>query len=868
MPLSVVLILFSGLTFGAEPPEFFEARVRPLLARNCYACHTTSKMGGLRVDSRAALIAGGKSGPALVPGDAQSSLLMQAVERRHARLKMPPQEKLKAEEIADLRTWIEAGAAFPESNAAKADGRSFWAFQPVRAVAPPLPRDAAWARNDIDKFLLARLEAEGLRPAPEADRATLLRRVTYDLTGLPPTPFEVSAFLADHTPAAYSRVVDRLLASPHYGERWARHWLDLARYSDGSQGARDDSPYPNAFRYRDWVVNALNQDLPYDLFLKAQIAADQLPDAPAHLPALGFQTIGESDNDRVDVTTRVMLGLTAGCAQCHDHKFDPIPARDYYSLLGVFKSSKTGEHPLVAPEVVKAYKEAKRRSEDKQAEIKAFHDRQIAQVVDILASQTAAYLVSVWKKETPADLDAPTLERWRAYLANPRKEHPHFDPWFRLMARGNATEEEVRAVALQMQEAVHALLAERKAIDDRNHVKLGGIEGKKDESKVIATLVDALPIDKFYFWRDLASPPFKSEDIRFGGGVYYYDAKSVTRFLDPRWQRYAERLRAEGDALKKAIPELYPFWHVLEDSSQPKNIPVALRGNEQTPGEEAPRRFLSVLCEGEPPLFRSGSGRLELAEAIASAKNPLTARVMVNRLWKHHFGEGLVRTTSNFGQLGDRPTHPELLDYLAARFVASGWSLKAMHRELLLSRAYRMSSEESAAARDKDPENRLLSHANLRERLDAESLRDSILAVAGTLDAATGGPSAPLESSRRRTLYATVSRSKPNRTLAAFDFPDPNASAESRMVTVGPMQRLFFLNSAFVAEQSKALAARLSELANEDRERIAKAYVLLYGRPAAEEEIRLGLEFLNAKPAAWPQYAQVLLTAAEFSAVK
>jgi hypothetical protein len=871
MKTKASLALLALLAEHASASDFFETRIRPLLAKHCYSCHTASQMGGLRVDSRERLLQGGKSGQAaVVAGDAEASLLIHAVERRTARLSMPPQTKLSATEIADLRQWITAGALFPATNPAKAEGRAFWSFQPVRATTPPQPQNAAWPRTDIDRFLLARLESEGLAPAPAADRATLLRRVTFDLIGLPPTPEETAAFLADRSRGAYANVIDRLLASPHYGERWARHWLDLARYSDGSQGARDDTPYPNAFRYRDWVVSAFNRDLPYDLFLKAQIAADQLPGPlrAEHLPALGFQTIGESDHDRLDVTTRAMLGLTVGCAQCHDHKFDPIPTRDYYSLLGVFKSSKVGEHPLVAPEVVNAYKEAKRRSEDKQAEIKAFTDRQTAQVVDILASQTADYLVSVWKKETPAELDAPTLDRWKAFLANPKKEHPYFDPWFKLMARGDATEAEVRKVAADLQEAVHAILAERKALDDRNHVKLGGIEGKKDEGKVISTLVDAMPVEKFYFWRDLASPPFKSEDIRFAGGIYYYDAKSVVRFFDPRWKRYSDQLRAEGDALKKAIPELYPFWHVLRDTDKPKNIPVALRGNEQTPGEEAPRRFLSVLCDGEPAVFQQGSGRLELAEAIASAKNPLTARVMVNRIWKHHFGEGLVRSTSNFGQLGDRPTHPELLDYLAARFVASGWSMKAMHREMLLSAAYQMVSDENAAARDKDPDNRLLSHANLRERLDAEALRDSILAVAGTLDRKLGGPGAALEAATRRTLYATVSRSQPDRTLAAFDFPDPNASAESRMVTVGPMQRLFFMNSAFVAGQSKALAERVAKLGATDAERIARTYELLYNRPATEEEIRLGAEFVNGQPAAWPQYAQVLLSAAEFSAVK
>ncbi len=865
-----ILFLAAPALWAGSPGDFFESRVRPVLAKNCYACHTQSEMGGLRLDSRERLMKGGKSGGVVVPGKPAESLLLQAVEYRHARLKMPPQTPLKAEEIGDLRTWIADGAVFPEGGTGKADPRSFWSFQPVRKAAAPRA-GATWARTEIDRFLAARMEAEGLEPAKPADRRTLLRRVTFDLTGLPPAPDEITAFVADTAPNAWEKVVDRLLASPHYGERWARHWLDIARYSDGREGARDDDPYPNAYRYRDWVVQALNKDLPYDQFIKAQIAADRMPAAErdAFLPGLGFQTIGESDNDRVDVTTRVFLGLTVGCAQCHDHKFDPIPTLDYYSLLGVFKSSKVIEHPLVDKVVVEEYKKAKHAAAEKQAELKRFTDRQIAQVIDILGSQTADYLLAAWKNESKPDLDTETFEHWKAYLKDAKKEYSFFDPWFALMKRGNATEAEVREMAARMQQTVQGVFAEKKAIDDRNYVKLGGIEGMKDEAKVIATLVEALPIEKFYFWRDMASPPLKVEDIRFAGGIYYYNSKDVERFLDPRWKRYYDRLRAEAEALKESVPELYPFWHVLEDSDKPKNIPVAVRGDANNPGEEAPRRFLSILCDKEPAPFERGSGRLELAEAIASPSNPLTARVMVNRLWKHHFGEGIVRSASNFGQLGDRPSHPELLDYLAARFVESGWSVKAMHREMTLSAAYQMVSDEDAAAREKDPDNRLLSHANVRERLDAEALRDSILAVAGTLDAAVGGPSKPLDDQHnRRTLYVTVSRSKPDRTLAAFDFPDPNASAETRMVTVGPMQRLFFMNSAFVARQSKALADRLEKLGDGDGERIAKAYELLYGREATDEETRLGLAFLNGKPRSWPQYAQVLLSAAESGAIK
>ncbi|MFN9262513.1 MAG: PSD1 and planctomycete cytochrome C domain-containing protein [Acidobacteriota bacterium] len=854
MRLRILWLVAMGIpAFGQDPLSFFESRVRPVLVKNCYPCHTKSEMGGFRVDSAERIR------HAVKPGAPAESLLLELVEHRNPQRKMPPQGKLKESEIADLRTWIAAGAVYPKAGPApKVDPKSFWSFQPVKAVTPPAGPGAP-----IDRFLAARWKDAGVAPAPPADRRTLLRRVTFDLTGLPPTPEEMAAFLADRSAGAFAKVVDRLLASPHYGERWARHWLDVARYSDGQQGARDDDPYPNAWRYRDWVVQALNQDLTYDTFLKSQIAADLLP-GQEHLAALGFQTIGESDNDRLDVTTRAMLGLTVGCAQCHDHKFDPIPTKDYYSLLGVFKSSVVGEHPLVAPAVVKAYQDAKAAADEKQAELKRFLERQTALVLDVFAAQTADYLVAVRGGTTPADLDAEVLGRWKAFLQKSKRDHPFFAPWFALPS--NASAAEVRQTALALQKSIQTVIADKKAVDDRNYVKLGGIEGLKDVNRQISTLVDALPVERFYFWRDIASSPFKSEDIKFDGGVYYFTGKALDRFLEPRVLRYANGLRAEAEALKKAIPPLYPFWHVLKDGDKPKNIPVAIRGNAETPGEEAPRRFLSVLCEGEPPAFTQGSGRLELANAIADARNPLTARVAVNRLWQHHFGQGLVRSPGNFGQLGDRPTHSELLDYLAARLVANGWSLKAMHREILLTEAYQRASAASPAAREKDPDNLLLSHANVRERLDAEALRDAILAVAGTLDRTVGGAPAPFDDKhRRRTLYVTVSRSKPDRTLAAFDFPDPNAAADTRMVTVGPMQRLFFMNAPFVAEQAQALAARLT---GSDAARIAAAYELLYGRPATAEEVKLGLAFVQGQPARWPQYTQVLLSAAEFSTIQ
>jgi hypothetical protein len=886
----LLVCVATAATAQSAGSDFFEARVRPVLAKNCYSCHTNSELGGLRLDSGERVLKGGKSGPAVKPGSAKESLLIQAVEQTHERLKMPPTSKLTPEEIASLRQWVDDGAIWPRDAALVAkpvitpERRAFWSFQPVRQVPLPPVKNQKWAKTAIDRFLLARLEAEGMQPARPADRRTLIRRVTFDLTGLPPTPEEVDEFVSDRSANAYEKLVDRLLASPQYGERWARHWLDLARYSDGMQAAREDTPYANAFRYRDWVIDAFNKDMPYDVFVKAQIAADKMPEASREtlLAGLGFQTLGENDNDRVDVNTRVFLGLTVGCAQCHDHKFDPIPTKDYYSLLGVFRNSKPEEYPLVKPEVADAYKKARKAADDKKEELKLFQDKLGPQVVDILIAQTEQYVVAAWRlmadpsRKAAAlaaenDLDTETLERWVRYLKLTERDHKFFACWDDLMRKSGgaakASEGEVKAVARQMQTAAHDIVTEKKAMDDRNYVTLGGREGMKNTAKVIKTLVDALPIEKFYFWRDLASNPYKVEDLKFAGGVYYYTSKDVERFLSPPWKKYLATLREESAALEKAVPEPYPYWHVWKDVPKPVNMKIAIRGDMQNPGEEAPRRFLQILSAGEPSPFTSGSGRLDLAEAIASPKNPLTARVMVNRIWKHHFGEGIVRSASNFGQLGDRPTHPELLDYLASRFIDSGWSVKAMHREMLLSAAYQMTSDETNSV--KDPENKLLSHANVRERMDAESLRDALLSVAGTLDAKPGGAPKPLDDQFvRRSIYATVSRTSTDRTMTVFDFPDPSTTSEQRLTTVGPMQRLFFMNSGFVTQQSKSLAARLAKEAADDRKRIARAYEILYARPVTEEEIKLGLAFVQGKPEKWPQYTQVLLGAAEFSAIQ
>jgi hypothetical protein len=911
-----IALFFSARAAAEDPAEFFEMKVRPVLVQNCYACHTTARMGGLQLDSRENALKGGNNGPAIVPGEPEESLLVQAASHSHDKFKMPPSGRLNDDEIAALKRWIEDGAVWPAGGPAvqpsaksgeyviSPEQRAYWAFQPVKKPVAPEVKDQTWPKNAIDRFILAKLEEKNLRPVRPADKRTLIRRATFDLIGLPPTPEEVEAFVSDQSPEAFARVVDRLLASPHYGERWARYWLDLARYADGRLGPTQDTPYPNAFRYRDWVVEAFNQDLPYDVFVKAQIAADLLdrPDREKLLPALGFQALGPRVvagvpvDDRVDVVGRAVLGLTVACAQCHDHKYDPIPTKDYYSLLGVFKSSEDKEIPLAPAEQVEAYQKHRKKIDELQAAIDEYIEKQNEQLTDIFFSQISRYMVAAWRVmsapgaglaaiASEEKLDQETLRRWVEYLKNPEKEHQYLRKWDEVTAK-NPSREQVIAVAEEFQAVARAILKEKKAIDDRNYVKLGGAAGAKSTQAQIDTQLEFLDQDKGYLMSDLAAAPYMNvgDGIEYPQGIFYYGSKRlpsergltlpperlIDRFLHQEWKDYLDAMRAEVAELRRSLPPQYPFLHAVGESKTPANLRVAIRGEATNLGEEAPRRFLQILCDGECGPFAEGSGRLELAEALASPKNPLTARVMANRIWAGHFGHGLVRTPSNFGQLGERPTHPELLDYLAARFIDLGWSVKAMHREIMLSAAYALSTDQVEEYAEKDLENRLLWRANLVQRLDIEALRDSLLAVSGSLDRSMGGPPAPVsnEANRRRTIYGYVGRTKLDTTLSLFDFPDPNNLSEERVVTAGPLQRLFFLNSSFVARQAESLVGRLAREAGEsDRDRIQRAYQLLYGRPAAEDEIRLGLEFLQESGRAWPQYAQVLLSSTEFFSV-
>ncbi|MDB5391687.1 MAG: Protein of unknown function (DUF1553)/Protein of unknown function (DUF1549)/Planctomycete [Planctomycetaceae bacterium] len=793
--------------------------------------------------------------------------------------------------------------------------RAFWSFQPVRDVPSPVVKDAGWIKKPLDAFILAELEQRGLKPVNAADRSTLLRRVSYDLTGLPPTPEEVTAFVNDTSSDAWERVVDRLLASPHYGERWGRHWLDVARYAEDQAHTFQARNYPNGYRYRDWVVNSLNQDKPYDRFLMEQIAGDLLPDSPdaktsasdriERLPALGYFALGpvyyqdagcaakaaaDELDDRVDTLARGLLGLTVACARCHDHKFDPISQRDYYSLAGVFSSSAYQEAPLAAADVIERYQAGQKTIKEQQDVIQKFQESEAIRLQELQARElTAKLLIAVWqfkhplaslqKKPSKAEIAKAAgvpewqFERFEKFLESKNKDQiPQLKAWYELPEpdanRTDAIPEVVTKAAEAFRTDVVAALDARETLK-KQFVDAVAAAPEAEKSKLKQA--------------DLPQPHagLLEQVFQKQNGPAILPLDKVEGLLTGDAKQKLTDFKTELAKRQKESPPMYPVAHSLTEG-KPADMRIYLRGNHQKPGPEAPRRFLAVLTPDEPQPFTQGSGRLELARAIASPNNPLTARVIVNRVWQQHFGRGIVGTPSNFGSLGERPSHPQLLDHLSHFFMANGWSFKKLHREIVLSATYQLSSGFDAHNLEVDADNRYFWRMN-RRRLDVEAWRDSLLSVSGGLDPTVGGPSGDLGSAgySRRTLYGKISRHDLNPLLRLFDFPDPNITSEKRTQTTVPLQQLFVLNSEFFVRQAQALTKRLTSDPKEaDAERIRRAYLLLYGRPATEDELQLGQSFLAAtaitddkgQPAmsnlsAWQQYTQVLLGANEFTYV-
>jgi cytochrome c553 len=772
LALRVTLVCLPA--FADEGTDYFETHIRPVLAASCYSCHSAklkSPRGGLYTDSKEGLLRGGKSGvPAVVPGKPDESLLIKAIEGSHKDLKMPPGKPLPAEQIEAFVAWIKMGAPDPRTGGPVAVTetpaydytveKKHWAYQPVVDAKPPVVKDPEWSRTAVDRFIKAKLDEKGLRPLPIATKRALLRRITYDLTGMPPTPDEVSAFLADTSPAALEKIVDRLLASPRYGEQWGRHWLDVVRYSD-TAGDAADFPVPEMYRYRNYVIRSMQQDKPFHEFVREQLAGDLQKfkddeDRAEKLTATGYianarrfgQTDGEfylTIDDTIENLGKAVLGLSTGCARCHDHKFDPIPTKDYYALAGIFKSTKYAHAGL--------------------------------------------------------------------------EHHQYLDGF----------------AALNEKDQERLDKQQKRMVDAYAIVKKG--DGKDEKSPVEQRLK-------------------------------YLEASTELTRIRQNW------------------PDI-PMIYGVRDSA-PVNARVMVKGDPKTLGPEVPRGFLQILGGQTVPAEYKGSGRDLLADWITDPKNPLTARVMVNRVWLWHFGRGLVNTPNDFGKRGEAPSHPELLDYLTSRFIEDGWSLKKLHREIVLTRAYATASGNNEANALKDPKNEFYWRFD-RRRLSAEELRDSMLDASGQLDPVPGGahPFPPrgtyvftqhnpfvgdLEKFgiNKRSVYLLQQRFRPNPYLDLFDGADANNATAARVNNTTALQALYMMNDEFVEAQAKALAARVSVEEETSPARLSLAYRLLYGRTPTPAESQMGVEFLQKAKreetplSAWTGLMRVLMSSNEF----
>ena len=813
--LVVCIVLWSGITASADD-EFFESKIRPVLAETCFKCHGGQKTsGGLRVDAREALVKGGERGPAIIPGDADGSLVVRAIRHIDDDLEMPPGKRLPDAVAADFAAWIKDGAPWPKA----ADSKGFkstrhWAFESVKDSDPPVD-PSGWSDHPIDRLLAAKWREKGLRPVADADKRTLLRRTTFDLTGLPPTCEEMNIFLGDQSPDAFAKVVDRLLAAPQYGERWGRHWMDVARYAD-TAGDNADYPIPEARLYRDYIIDSFNADKPYDEFVREQLAGDLLaqrgpPEKYAErVIATGFLALSRKYatapeelwhltlEDTIETTGRAFLGLTLRCARCHDHKFDPVTQADYYALYGIFASTKF----------------AYAGSEEFQS--KNFPR---SHFVPLLPAAEAAPRRRAYEE---------TLQRLQAEIARAEAEDP--------LAKSVA-DLDPRVAALE--------------------TSIAELEKLHQDPKALRAHLLSLRTRR--------------------------DAARAT------WQQKLGSLRSRLNELRRpGLPSDLPGAYAVQDAS-PVDEAIHLKGEPTERGKVVKRNAPAFLTH-EPLNIASGaSGRLQLAEWLTRTDHPLTSRVMVNRIWQHHFGRGIVASSSNFGTRGDEPTHPELLNWLAARFVQSGWSIKAIHRLILSSRAYQLASATEESNASVDPSNRYFWHFD-RRRLSAEEIRDGMLSLGGRLDLNRPGPHPfpPIATwgwtqhnafkavypSNHRSVYLMTQRLQRHPFLALFDGPDTNHSTDVRTSATVPLQALYFMNNPFVSEQAERFARRLCEASSDPRYRISIACEQAWGRIPTEAEVTKGTSYVGrfaqeslragaaaerAEIEAWTSYARILM---------
>ena len=889
---------------GTNDNQFFESNIRPLLAFQCFNCHTTAKLGGLRLDSREGMLKGGATGPAVVPGDPDKSLLISAVRHTNPALMMPKNgASLSPAQIADLTKWVKDGAVWPEAEKEKPFSmteaqRNLWSIQSLRQPALPQPRDRAWPLNDIDRFIAAKLDTEGLKPAPMANRRALLRRATYDLTGLPPTIDEVKAFEADKSPKAWEKVIDRLQASPRYGEKWARHWMDVVRYAEDDYniaGKDRTERYKFAYTYRDWLIKAFNEDMPYGTFVRSQVAGDLVDDKARDkaIPGLGMNGLGvwhmtnmapeieRADDwaDRVDVTTKAFLGLTVACARCHDHKYDAIPTKDFYRLAGVFASSPYKPYPLVEKPVVEAYDKKKKELDEKETALKELIRKATELESSLLFMQTESYMVAAWrvgadKKATVESvanehkLDAELLARWIRFLKKPPVNYSYLKNWQAMVERGG-TLEDAKRLAHEFYQLADGIDKEKAKVKQDNETQLAKIKDPNakevfdplpnDNKRTIKDFLlelKGISQEKAQLWTDMfdfeVPDPTKigegADAFSYGQGLppglLKFTDYALEKRLPADWTAQIARMREDIEAFKKELGEHYPFAFGLGELEQPVDLRVFVRGNPNVFGEEAPRAFLAMLSDGAPKPFTQGSGRLELAEDIL--KQSIASRVIVNRVWAWLMGSGIVSTPNNFGLAGTPPSNPELLDYLALQFRSEGGSIKKLQKEIMMSRTYQLSTENIEANAAKDPDNRFYWKSNTR-RLDAEGVWDYLLSASGKIDLAQiGGPSQELaDGMTRRGVYGVSSRMFPNAFQLTFDFLTPTISIERRYTTTIPQQRLFFLNSPMVHNQAEALAERIGSTGSEE-DRVTKAFEICFQRPPSAEESAASIQFMHS----------------------
>ncbi len=886
--------------------EFFEEKIRPILIDHCYECHDSTgkkQKGGLSLNSPSGLLNGGDTGPAIHPGSPDDSLLVKAVGYQDRDLQMPPKSPLPVEAVEHLQSWIAMGAPDPrldDPNQSKpvtgmtpGEGRQFWSFKSPTPAEPPPPTLPEFEINPIDRFVSARLNQAELSPASRASDSSWLRRVTFDLLGLPPTPSEIANFTADPSPDKYASAVDRMLKSPQYGVRWGRHWLDVARYAD-SNGLDENLTFGNAWRYRDYVIDSFNNDKPFDQFLIEQIAGDLLPDAnETTLAATGFLALGarvlaEPDREKLemdvideqlDTTGKAFLGLTLGCARCHDHKFDPILQSDYYSLAAIFRSSsnfagtKKGaikhwfEHSFATPEQEAEIKEWDDRIAETKKEATTFKNETVVKLRGEARSRAADYLVACTEFDTtdtlatvaaiaePLGLHPRILYHSRRHL-EVNHESPVFKSWFQFRDQGEIARLK-KFYADRFEEASSAAVAKTS-------------KAKKEKKAETDAEKSEAPVDPFY------------EALFDKSGFLAVPAKPAHAFNQHDLDQL-NKLEEAARVLESGAPDHPGAMGIADSEEIIENLPIHIRGDHMNLGNEVPRAIPAVFSDTSTTFPAQSSGRLELAQWMADKENPLTARVIVNRIWRWHFGQGLVETTENFGVMGDRPSHPELLDWLACWFMENGWSIKKMNRLIVLSNTYSQSTlPGSGAYTTVDPENELLSFFPLK-RLEAESVRDAILSISGQIDTSLGGKSIPLRNrqmvfhhtskdhvtydSLRRSAYLPIVRNHLFDWLSLFDYPDPTMPTGDREATVIAPQALIMMNAPLMIDSAAALAEKINRNANTDPQKIQLAWTLVYGREPNKTESNSSLQFIQSsddQALAWTLLCQSLLASNEF----